>query len=188
MCTTAQSKENICNMSFVSICNGLLVFCFLNQGSACMIIHVFDKWYPRGSQSEIILCLVKVWERAQQSISGLGRQLREENLGKKTHWVCVPDSRYLYKRPWSTGLLTLCIITMFSDTSTCSSDARWVFPLTSCLFISPQKRKRREKDDSDAVSLCSFDFKVKHIITHSVSLWVIYTPGLYSLNEKKCAF
>ncbi|XP_040886612.1 neuroepithelial cell-transforming gene 1 protein-like [Toxotes jaculatrix] len=25
------------------------------------------------------------------------------------------------------------------------------------------KRKRREKDDSDAVSLCSFDFKVKHI-------------------------
>lgn len=28
------------------------------------------------------------------------------------------------------------------------------------LFIFPQKRKRREKDDSDAVSLSSFDFKV----------------------------
>lgn len=35
------------------------------------------------------------------------------------------------------------------------------------MFMSPQKRKRREKDDSDAISLCSFDFKVKkRLIRH----------------------
>lgn len=45
-------------------------------------------------------------------------------------------------------------------------DACWIIQLTFCLFIFPQKRKRREKDDSDAVSLCSVDFKVKHIIWH----------------------
>ncbi|KAM3587479.1 uncharacterized protein V6R79_006419 [Siganus canaliculatus] len=40
---------------------------------------------------------------------------------------------------------------------------------SSFTFITPGpqwdfslKRKRRDKDDSDAVSLCSFDFKVKH--------------------------
>lgn len=52
----------------------------------------------------------------------------------------------------------------------------FVKSVSSCLSVSPQKRKRREKDDSDAVSLCSFDFKVKHIITHSVSLVVRKTP------------
>lgn len=33
-------------------------------------------------------------------------------------------------------------------------------------LLSPQKRKRREKDDNDAVSLCSFDFKVKSSPSH----------------------
>ncbi|XDV24848.1 hypothetical protein PO909_028888 [Leuciscus waleckii] len=33
-------------------------------------------------------------------------------------------------------------------------------PFTPCTHT-PQKRKRREKDDADAVSLCSFDFKVR---------------------------
>lgn len=38
-----------------------------------------------------------------------------------------------------------------------------LFQLKFCVFVPPQKRKRREKDESDSVSLCSFDFKVKHI-------------------------
>ncbi|KAF3859621.1 hypothetical protein F7725_022020 [Dissostichus mawsoni] len=43
---------------------------------------------------------------------------------------------------------------------------------SSFSFLTPRpqwdfslKRKRREKDDSDAVSLCSFDFKLISLIT-----------------------
>lgn len=42
--------------------------------------------------------------------------------------------------------------------------------LTSDVFLSPQKRKRREKDDSDGVSLCSVDFKVQVVPSPPPSL------------------
>lgn len=51
----------------------------------------------------------------------------------------------------------------------CSSGASPVSQFTSGLFLSPQKRKRREKDDSDAVSLSSFDFKVNAAFTSQES-------------------
>lgn len=52
------------------------------------------------------------------------------------------------------------------------------------LLISSQKRKRREKDESDAVSLCSFDFKVKHINRHQAALNTDLTSGYVKHYDK----
>lgn len=45
------------------------------------------------------------------------------------------------------------------------------------IHLFPQKRKHREKDDSDAVSLCSFDFKVNKL---QYKIWKFYSALLNS--------